>query len=344
MKKVLSLVLAVVLVVGLGAVAFAAQAGPLTDDKVLTKDNVKNLKIAVLGKSDDLIGADSLYDASVAPGDKETFILYYDGANGPEYITKEDGRNKKLGVQIRASEGSAAIKSAKIEYKKNIVADANAEVAVVVVQFVDPHVSTKAQKFDVKFSPTIDRARHRDNEFTFQGELKNYEQEAWEGDEYIYVKDTPVVQAKEYIKNIEVDLGNNVSIFARMFEGKKYYGRAVVDISSDDEALFNKYPDLESVYKLDTVNLSATGDTVKFNLDENMFVYVPDEDGNLVFLGRSNDRLPYYTKYFLSAKELDIEEVVDTGEPGEDQKPEEAGPTGGDDVPENVNHNPGTGR
>lgn len=338
MKKVLSLVLAVVLVVGLGAVAFAAKVDP--DN--LKKDNIENLKIAVLGDSGDLFGAEELYDETVRPGEKYEFILYYLNGDVKEYITKADGRNKKLGVQIRASEGSAAVKSAKVDYKKGLVADE--EIAIVVVEFVDPHVSTKGQKFDVKFSPTIDRARHRDNEFTFQGELKNYEQSAYEGDEYIYVKDTPVVKAEEYIKNIEVDLGNNVSIFARMFEGKKYYGRAVIDITSDDEALFNKYPDLETVYKLDTVNLNATGDTVKFNLGDNMFAYVQDEDGNLVFLGRTNDRLPYYTKYFLSAKELDIEEVVDTGEPGEDQKPEEAGPTGGDDVPENVNHNPGTGR
>lgn len=334
MKKVLSLVLAVVLVLGVASVAFGA---------TVTKTNV------VLGRSvtGGLVDSGDFYMAdTVRPGaDGIIFYIFTDDGTGVlTHVTKQDTDSKKLGAQVRATEGGSVInRDVKVEYENA----SKGGFAYVEFKFVGEFISTKDQDFSAKLYLTFDKSRLGDTEIEISGTFGNEVQNVDEYDDYVYVGDTHVVEADAYIRNIQVDLGQNVSIWTRMFEGKKYYGDVSQEVKAEDEAVLAKYPDIDTVYYLKTINLNATGDTVAFDMDSNMYVYVQDADGNLVFLGRSADRLPYYTKYFLSAKELDVEAAVvepgDTTEPGE--TPEEPPITGGDDAPaENVNDNPGTGR
>lgn len=333
MKKVLSLVLAVVLVLGVASVAFGA---------TLEKTNVF-LGFSKAGVIESA-GTTYFYAEDVRPGDDGLkFYLYYvDSANVNQVVTKKDTNVKKLGVQVRATEGGSVIdRDVSIKY------DSGTGAAYVEFKFVDEFVSTKDQDFNGRMYLTYDKSRIDNTEVEISGTFGNDVEHVDEYDDYVYVGDTPVVEADAYIRSIQVDLGQNVSIWTRMFEGKKYYGAVSQEVKAEDEAVLAKYPDIDTVYYLKTINLNATGDTVAFDMDTNMYVYVQDADGNLVFLGRSADKLPYYTKYFLSAKELDVEAVTtepgDTTEPGE--TPEEPPITGGDDAPaENVNDNPGTGR
>ncbi|MFV0400912.1 MAG: hypothetical protein ACK5LX_09895 [Oscillospiraceae bacterium] len=335
MKKVLSLVLAVVLVLGVASVAFGGPA--------VTKSNI------VLGRSvtGGLVDSGDYYMPNdVRPGDDGIifYIFTEDGSGNLTHVVKGDTDAKKLGAQVRATEGGSVInRDVSVKYESA----AKGGFAYVEFTFVDEFVSTKDQDFSAKLYLTFDKSRVAETEIEISGTFGNEVENVDEYDDYVYLGDTHVVEADAYIRSIQVDLGQNVSIWTRMFEGKKYYGAVSQEVKAEDEAVLAKYPDIDTVYYLKTINLNATGDTVAFDMDTNMYVYVQDADGNLVFLGRSADKLPYYTKYFLSAKELDVEAVTtepgDTTEPGE--SPEEPPITGGDDAPaENVNDNPGTGR
>lgn len=332
MKKVLSLVLAAVLVVGLGAVAFGASN--------------QDLAAAVkLGSSDNLAELPKDYVAGPYANDI-TLPIFTGTADSPKFFTEDTF--KDYGMQVRAAKGANAIKGTKIVYAEHNHPNApkGEKIAMLKIEFVDHLATTKDVDFELVVYPTYKKVRDANNKYEISGKYANDSQTVYANDDYIYIGDYPVVKADDYIRNIEVDLGENVSIFTRMFKGRDYYGRVSIGITADDEKFFNEYPDIEAVYNLETINLSATGDTVKFKMGDNMYLYVLDEEGNLTFLGRTDDRVPYFTKYFLSAKELDIEEVIEAPAeeaPGEEPA-EDVGPTGGDDAPENVNDNPGTGR
>lgn len=340
MKKVLSLVLTVVLVLGLSAVAFAA---PNPSGKI---SEVANADLSIDKVTLGLSG--NAPTATVEPDTKVYFNILYNG----DYLTRSQVRALKLDVQIRATEGSAAIDSAKIDYAKLVtVGTANqkaTEVARVELKFAKEFVSTKDLDFSIDLYLTEKKSRLNgpDQVASLSGVFGNDITYVGDGDDYVYLGDSPVVEAEDYIREIQVDLGQSVSIYTKMFEDKKYYGSVSQEINTEDEAVLAKYPDIETVYYLKTINLSSTGDIVAFDLDSNMYVYVQDENGNVAFLGRSNDRLPYYTKYFLSSKELDVE-AVDVEEPSEEPsitEPSEEPPViGGDDAPANVNDNPSTG-
>lgn len=333
MKKVISMALASAMVMGMSAVAFGA-----------AKDWDKNTSL-VLGQSTSTgWGLNGITlgdkDGYVHPEDEASFyILYNDPATGLRPVTKAEAKAGKLDVQTRVSEGSSVVKSAKIEYD-------SANNAYVKLTFVDTWVSTKEQDFDLKLYVTVNKARNTDSEFSVTGTFENYNVDVYEGDDYVYTVDTPVINAEDYIKNIQVDMGQGISIYTKMFDGKSYYASVSQDIKSEDDAVLAKYPSIDTVYYLSTINLAGSGDIVKFDLESNFYVYSQDENGDLVYVGRTADKLPYYTKYFLSAKELDITTISDVPSDTDNTTPAApSAPTGGDDAPiDNVNENPGTGR
>lgn len=326
MKKVLSLVLAVMLVVGMTTVAFAAADTEIDPAK--------------LGLS-----LEDQPEGVTRPGTKFTFNIT-DGDGNLITIDRAYVRKHKIGVQIRATEGSAIIKDAKLKYD----AVGSAGKAYVEVSIVDDYATTKEIDFSVQVYLTKNKSRLTGSQDGVDGTFENDFTEVFEGDDYVYLGDAPVAKAQDYIRDIKVDLGQGVSITTKMFDGKSYYGKVSQEIKSEDEKVLAQYPDIDTIYYLKTIGLASTGDVVAFDLESNFYAYTQDEDGNLVYVGRTNDKLAYYTKYFLSLKELEVEEVLeedgeDLLEPGEDLTEPAPDELGGDDgAPANVNDNPATGR
>lgn len=344
MKKVLSLVLALTLVLGMSSMAFAKITG--TNTKFIKGD-------LYLGYSQGGTAPwveESQYLDTCTPGaykGPENVKLYILTETGDNYIGRTDVSKTKLTAAARKTSGGAVLRDVSIQYDSD-------GYAYVRVRFIEYHVSTSDVDFDYTVYLQYNKSKDNGTEFGISGTISNPKQEVEEGDDYVDVSETPQVKALDYIKKIEVYLGDGVSIMARMFQDKKYYGRVSQEIKEADVEITDQYPDIDTVFYLYTVGLNNSGDIVKFDLASNMWVYVQDDNGDLVYLGRSNSLLPYYSKYFVAGKELNIaasvQEPDDTSDvddiPVDVPSDSDTGnaSTGGDDVITNVNDNPGTGR
>jgi hypothetical protein len=252
-----------------------------------------------------------------------------------EYVSNTAVRKSNIDVRTQVAAGSKVIKDTYLDFVGGK--------AQVVVEFVTEWVSTSSQDFDFTTYLTIGGKRQdRNGEgANFIGTLKNYEIDVYKDDDSVDTSHGEVAVARDFVEDIEVELGSGVSIFTKFFDGQKYYGTA--SRVSDDAAdvVFAKYPDVDNVVILKTVGLNSTGDIVRLDTDYSDY-YVYDADLN--YLGQSNERLPFSSRYYLANRKLDTDVDV---EPVAEEEPTEAydegGETGGDIGPSNANANPGTG-
>ena len=322
MKKVLALVLVAMMVLSIAPMAFAA-----------TKDDVTSIGLsrggsAVTTTSDIDLGTYYVGDAKLRFDlvDKNGAALY-----------KNDVRDLKIDVKARG--GSGVLDSVKIKY------DSGTNLAYIEVAMKDPFVSTGDKDFEIIITPVVNKYNLKADEITLIGNFKNPDGDDLD-DSYEYAnfdKNNRVRKSVDYIKKIELDVDGHLSIFTKLFADKKYYARATNKIKDEDADLFVTYPELDAAYYLETVGLNSVGNYVKLDLDDkNLFVY----DGDLNYLGTSADELPVLGKYFVASAELDVADDVEEAPEDEAGIEDEAGSNpnmGGDDVPVNVNDNPGTG-
>ena len=209
--------------------------------------------------------------------------------------------------------------------------------AYVLVTFKNPIVSTKTIDFEYELSLTYNRRLDRKSTITVSGNVANYDTvaDSYDSGYPIYMVDAPVVEANEYVRNAILDLGDGVTLHTNLFKGQKYFAHLSNTPDSADMDRMDKYAPIEAVYNFSTIGLS----NAKVKLDAGSgFVYGVDGDGKLVYLGKANEELPYYTKMYVANKELDIEAGVD------ETPTEETPGMGGDDSLPNINDNPSTGR
>ena len=335
MKKVLALVLAVMLVIGMTPVSFA-------DKYVAGETYLYTLGESYYGGSneDTIIWPDADGVKLPAPTSRKMRFDIYTNAAGlaDTRVTKADVSDSKLSYQIQVTANGRGIKAYGIKYEViNKISYAYLE-----IEFVDKHVSTGSYDVDFTVYTLYNKVRDLGSAVKVSTKISNYEQTAEEGIDWIYTYDIPVVKSEAYLKSVKVDAGNDVILTAKMFADKKYYARALIDFTTSgvETAILNDYPEIDAVYTLDQVGLSTA--TVTFDLSDKYYVYNAD----LEFLGMSNEQLEVTNRYFLSSTELEVD--VEDEEPEEDGDvtgPVDNNPTtGGDDVALNANDNPGTGR
>ncbi|MCL2034230.1 MAG: hypothetical protein FWG94_05805 [Oscillospiraceae bacterium] len=161
-----------------------------------------------------------------------------------------------------------------------------------------------------------------------------------------------VIKAEKYNSKIEVEIGGEVILNTRLFNGRRYWAWAETDWwEKVDDDMKAKYKDIQEVINIDWLGYNDATTTVHLSgfAGDNYWVYSADEDGNLTYLGRSNNKdLPLVAKYYLASRELNIDSDIEPDDDDDDEYddvPEINPITGGDDVyPSNVNDNPGTGK
>ena len=167
-----------------------------------------------------------------------------------------------------------------------------------------------------------------------------------------------MLEARAYINNIEVEIGEEVYFKTRLFQNRRYWAWADMDWWEKDDAMKKQYPSIQEVVNVEWLGYNDSTTTVNFKdfATDNYWVYAADSEGNLKYVGRSNawlDLVPEtdggtVAKYYLSSREIDVDSDIEPEDDIDDEYddvPEINPITGGDDVyPSNVNDNPGTGK
>lgn len=375
MKKLLSLVLAVAMVLGMTTVAFAADNDITTgnykiiEQQDLVWDSSDTPPFAV--PTAQAIDNAEFYDNDhviAYDDDQEVFyfpILYSADAGTTPFAPIEKGtalaRDLDVTAKVRVSSGSNAIEKVntgyvKIKDTKTPSPAADKEVLAVRVYVSETLVSVKDLDFKAIVTLYSDGKKIKDSEVTIEGNVENYVQEDLDSDydgESVSIEDGYVFEVIEYIKDLEIEVTEEISLQGRFFK-KDYYVNYTQEPSNADADLIAKY-DVENFYEFQTINIG--GDTkVKFDYSDSLYAYTTDEEGALVYVGRTKEALPFYSKYFIATKELDLpaaeEPAVEepTVEEPVVEEPADLGneTDGGDEVAEAPseanNFNPGTGR
>ncbi|MCL2034317.1 MAG: hypothetical protein FWG94_06250 [Oscillospiraceae bacterium] len=122
-------------------------------------------------------------------------------------------------------------------------------------------------------------------------------------DNFMDISDGRVLRAVTNVRNIELELGENISVRANLTRGMRYAGIALInEYTERDELVFRRNPTVGSVYRLQTINLRATGGTVRIDTGRATF-YVYNTNG--AYLGTTRENLPFWTTYYLSSRRVD---------------------------------------
>lgn len=328
MKKVLALVLASTMALGMAVTSFAAEK-----TKIQSFISGRTLGYCV-GDSIDLGDVVLDYDnqrKETIKLVKEMFATDTEGKNPlAEELTAKLLKDSKAAVRVTYDKGSKVIDSVELKEKDKEI----------VIKFVEEWISTGEQDFDFTVYLSLNGKRQSNEGVTFTGTFKNDSENVDAGYEEYDMSNGTVIEADEFVSKIELDLGNGVTMITKLFKGKKYFGIATMELTDADAELVSKTPAIDNVIYLKTVGLNAASNIVKLDVGGDYFVY----DSEMNYLGKSNENLPYSTKYYLATSELEVEDEEEPEEvEGEDEETNNAETGGDDDVIENVNANPGTG-
>lgn len=181
------------------------------------------------------------------------------------------------------------------------------------VIFAREFISTKDVDFDFTIYLSID-GKPYENELSIDlsGKLLVETQQLYRSDDYVNLGDGLVAEAQEFIPNIEVDLGNGVTMTTSMTQGKRYCGTAKVleghsgkvseyDLVRMGIELPELYPEIAGIYQIRTIGLSRNSSKVRIN-DNGIGYHVYGSD--FAYLGTTADILPYSDHYFVTTKRV----------------------------------------
>lgn len=364
MKKVCSLMLALLMVFGMMTVASAAAAkvSGFSDNGV--SDLSKKLDNIVwdCNPGNTNVIKDISYNVFKYSnlGNSADFLAYIE-ANGKDETARNALAKKILqGVKFRVRSRSGAkvideVSITNVKYtaeKAEIPAVLDTDGTTVItpavpavpasytfdikITTIDPFVSVNDVDYNVDIYFEIDGRTDNAYYFNISGNFTNHvtevnsdsiEADSWAGQ---------VIEATEYVGKITLVGNEDTDVYAhvKMQKGKKIYFVAAIDSNSADEAVFNKYPSIDWAYKVTQVGLNGyNGNFIELaGVDNTYYVYGKNADGALKFLGRGGELLPLSAKYYVSTMKLDIEEETVEGDL----------PVAEETVPEG-NFNPSTG-
>ena len=260
-------------------------------------------------------------------------------------------RTRNLTARIRLSKGANLIDSYKIVGIKDR-GSPQREFAAFQIILHEKVRSADTDGMDIDFTAVIQQGGRDIASFTGSINYGNAYVNVFGNDEYVNAEKGLIVVAREYNNKLEVDLGDGISLNTSVHKGRNYWAWAESGANEEDASVLKSYPFIQETMILDWLGYNEMMSTVKLNGFGNAFwVYTLNDEGDLVYLERSDKELPLHKKYFLSSRELDIgfePDYPDFDFPGSEEKyddPEINPSTGGDDVhPSNFNDNPGTGR
>lgn len=222
------------------------------------------------------------------------FFTWENGKPDPQVsVTSTMIRNGRISVRMLSGRNSNIIDSYKIKY--------DGARAYVSIKFIERFVSTKEKDFDFEIGLAYNGNVNRDTIATISGTIENAYIYVYNDYDYVDLSYGDIAYAEDSVRNIEAYLGQGITIHTRMLGGKKYYGTVSIEPDTGDLRRMYEYPEIDIAYTLNTVGLNSNGKIVKIDIPGRYYVY----NRNLEYLGTTNERLPYSTKYYIASKELD---------------------------------------
>jgi len=209
-------------------------------------------------------------------------------------VTTSKLRNGKITLKKSISKGSKTIDS--------ISLTSDSKGAYAEVKFVEYFVSTSEQDVDFSLYLAKKGSKRSGTMVNIAGTMANEEQTVDAGDDYADLDSGTVVEAEEYVRGIQLYLGNGVSITTNLYKNKKYYGVAVNTVDVTDSKLMDKYSSIDNVLAIKTVNLKGSGKIVSFDMYGSYYVYGADG----TYLGLSSEKVTYSDKYYFSTEKITI--------------------------------------
>ncbi|MDR2932099.1 MAG: hypothetical protein LBV27_03230 [Oscillospiraceae bacterium] len=284
MKKLISLLLAVSIIAGLGVTAYASSSSDYATGVTQS------------------IGLNAYYDTTeVNPKAELLYPLTADmfewnsgTVRGKEAVTTSQLRNISVAYTVR--KGADVIKNISIV----TATSGGMKTACVKVEFLTEHVGVTEKEFDITMYLRRSRTRVVPSELNITGKFTNKIVYASDSDSYVDLTGGKVLIPTDYIKSIELGAGDGAILRARVYADRRYYATAEDKVTSDDDAMTRKYPSIVGIYTLKTVNLSSPEVLIEGYND----CYVYDKNGK--YLGETNSWLAYSDKYYVTDKRVDM--------------------------------------
>ena len=311
MKRIISMMLALATIIAIAAPVAAASTSSSTSYKDVVAKINENYYL-------DFQGNAFVHPEETRPGDyilipleragfedSSGSLIDWDGSQdmGP---SKNQLRSNRIDVSYETISGPEVIRDIKIvEFTPTRRIRCQSAIRI---RFKKEFLSTKELKYQFKIYLTMDK-KLASEKLQFDGMFSNQTVEVYTGRDYVYLGDSDVALCTGPVENIRVDLGCGISHYTEMIKDEKYYAIAenMDDLEEEKDAIFSTYyDDIVAAYKLKTVNLRTDGNVIEFtDFAYNEKYYVYNIRGELI--GMSNQRLPYSEKYYLTAKEIEID-------------------------------------
>lgn len=304
MKRLISLLLLVVLVAGLALPAGARS----TSNQIAFIDELA---------FQDYEGNAATRPEQTRPGDEIIIPINPQGLWGAdnENIKTWDPADPLRGPTVQQLRANRVVPTLHVIKGENFIRD------IELVKYTPTRRNNTRSAVRIRFKDDIDSSQEITYEFsvylaldgkttgareTFGGMVRNEIFDVYKRD-YVYIGDGEIADASGTCLNLELDIGNGVSIFRDMYAGDRFYGRAEIWGNDDQDAIASTYKEIETVYDLTTINVKFNGTPVYLkDLAESPTVYyVYNREGDLV--GTNHDMLPYSTRYYLTRTEIEID-------------------------------------
>jgi hypothetical protein len=319
MRKIASMLLAIVLIIGLplgvtantvdnadkitgfGARSFISRARDLEDITIRPGDIIRIPFTADMftwssGKKYTDITVDEDYT-----GDQASVITT---STGRKYIShvvsKSQLSRNKVKVHVRRSKGSSIFEGVTLDEDAFTAIDTKNKTAYIKLQAKKELTNLNEREFEIEFYISIDGTRSKEI-ITVSGTLEPNTVGTGNSIEYLDISDGSVIEADANLRNVTIQIGENVYIQSRLTKGRKYYAVAKdSDLDKISTENFRKY-DIVSGYNLTYIGFSETAANVRITgLGAVYYVY----DGDFGYLGTTRDSLPLKKSYIVAEKKI----------------------------------------
>lgn len=298
MKKLLSVLLAIILAAGMSAVAFAAPA---------SSSKITGFKGTWSGEQS------NLGELSPQKNKKEIVLAYFSPADfewsgtAKSSLALSDLSSGKIKLRYVIRSGKKAISSVRIGLDKNKSNTQSYNKPAILLTLASPFMSLSEIDFEIDVY-VYGQGQGSQTQYGINatGTMKNFVEEIEKGDTYLDMSEGHIAQFNATCRNFEFQLSDNMSIWGTGLAKKKYWAYADYEPTEQDMAIMVKNKSITDSITLSTLTFNPDLVTVKFHdLSASIgYVYTVDSSGKLLLLGKANTALPVVSKYYLSTKEI----------------------------------------